>query len=241
MSTGAHDDAFKYYRGRPPYAPSMAARLAQALAFNEGTRILDVACGNGALAEVITPHVGHITGLDISAKMLSVAFQNPKVRYVEWDFNRQPPYRDGRFHHMLIGRALHWLLPEKIVETCDASLEPGASVVVCASRFELADWYLSFRHLLRDYGRLGLSPGERARDRLSAVGFRGQGTITERVQVRMTPGFLLMHALSFQPVTKAIEANLDGFKARLAEMIRPVMSDGYVTATCVTTADAWTR
>lgn len=241
MSAGSHDDAFKYYRGRPPYSPTMAARLAKALKFDERTRILEVACGNGALTEVIAPHVGHITGLDISAKMLSVAFQDPKVRYVEWDFNRQPPYRDGRFHHMLIGRALQWLSAEKILETFNASLAPGASVVVCTSRFDLTGWYLSFRHLLRDYGRLGISPGENARDRLSLVGFRHQGTITEGVQVRLTPDYVLMHALSFQPVTKTIEANLDSFKSRLAALIRPAMSNGCVTAMCTTTADAWTR
>lgn len=241
MSSGAHDDAYRYYEGRPPYSPKMAARLARELSFNENTRILEIACGNGALSRVLAPHVGHITGLDISVKMLSVAFQDPKIRYVEWDFNRQPPYSDGRFHHIAIGNALHWLSPQKLLDTFNESLEPGASLVVCTSRFDLSGWYLSFRHLLREYGKLGINPSQRAQERLQLIGLRHQGTVTERFQVTMTPGDVLLNALSFQPVTKAIEANLASFKSRLAPLLRPAMSNGHLTATCISSAGAWTR
>jgi SAM-dependent methyltransferase len=242
MSSGVHDDAARYYEGRPPYSPKMAARLAGALKFDGSTRILELACGNGSLSKVIVPHVGHITGLDLSAGMLAVAFKDPKIRYVQWDFNRQPTYReDRRFHHILIGRALHWLSFQRLLDTFRESVEPGGSLVVCNSTFERSEWYVAFRHLLQDYGRLGLNPGRKALEALPAIGFRPQGVITERFPVTLSPDLLLQLALSFQPVTKAIEANAAEFKSRAEALLDPLMKDGAATATCLTTAHAWTR
>src|SRR5690349_1288925 len=155
MSAGVYDEAFKYYKGRVPYSPKMAARLAAGLGFNGNTRIRELACGDGSLSRVIVPHVGHITGLDISAGMLSVAFQDPKIRYVQWDFNGQPIYsEDRRFQHVVIGRALHWLSLGRLSDTFSQSVEDGGCLVICGSSFEPTDWYVNFRHLLENYGRL---------------------------------------------------------------------------------------
>ncbi len=39
-------------------------------------RVLDVGCGTGMILRRIAPHVAHVTGIDFSAEMLKVAFQN---------------------------------------------------------------------------------------------------------------------------------------------------------------------
>ncbi|HVF73455.1 MAG TPA: methyltransferase domain-containing protein [Acidimicrobiales bacterium] len=51
------------------YADRIMARLDP----QPGERVLDIGCGNGALALGIAPHVGEVVGLDISGPMLATA------------------------------------------------------------------------------------------------------------------------------------------------------------------------
>ena len=52
-----------------PYADVVVERLAPQV----GERVLDVGCGNGALALAVAPRVGEVVGLDISGPMLDCA------------------------------------------------------------------------------------------------------------------------------------------------------------------------
>lgn len=77
-----------------------AARVVEALGFVAPERVLDVACGTGALARRIAPRVmpgGRVIGVDVSPAMLAVARQ--RAPELEWCEGRAEalPFADAAF------------------------------------------------------------------------------------------------------------------------------------------------
>jgi ubiquinone/menaquinone biosynthesis C-methylase UbiE len=100
--------AVPYFLG--PWAP----RLVELAAFQQGERVLDLACGTGVVARLAAPHVGvtgHVTGLDLNAGMLAVARALP------------PPS----------GASITWIEGSAMaLDLADASLD----VIVCQQGFQ---------------------------------------------------------------------------------------------------------
>jgi ubiquinone/menaquinone biosynthesis methyltransferase len=59
-------------------------RLVEATAATQGTRALDLACGTGDLAFLLSERGAHVTGLDITPAMLSLARAKPEGARVHW-------------------------------------------------------------------------------------------------------------------------------------------------------------
>ena len=65
----------------------LAREVVAAAALSTGERVLDVACGTGALTRLLAAGVGptgSVVGLDVNAEMLSVAAMSVPDRHVEW-------------------------------------------------------------------------------------------------------------------------------------------------------------
>lgn len=117
-------------------APATAGVL-DAAALQPGERVLDVACGSGALTraawQAVAADGGEVVGTDISEQMLSEAAEHsPDCRFVRADAqaldDSVPP---GHFDAVLCGLGLMYMPdPEAAVVTMARCLRPGGRMAV---------------------------------------------------------------------------------------------------------------
>jgi SAM-dependent methyltransferase len=95
---------------------------------------LDIASGDGVLAELISEHARSVTCLDISATVVSAARKRLRdranVAYCRGDMHRLP-FADGRFDHVFAMHALPYARqPEKILAEAARVLRPSGRLIV---------------------------------------------------------------------------------------------------------------
>ena len=76
-------------------------------------RALDFGCGTGILGALVMPHVGSVTGIDVSSGLLEVAArQNPDARYQHYD-GGAIPYKEGSFDLAFASCVFHHIEPDE--------------------------------------------------------------------------------------------------------------------------------
>jgi len=96
--------------------------------------VLDVASGDGVLAELIAERARSVTCVDISAKVLAAARKrlrsSGKVRYCQADMSTLP-FAPSSFDHVFLMHALQYALtPATVIERAAATLRPGGCLIV---------------------------------------------------------------------------------------------------------------
>jgi SAM-dependent methyltransferase len=220
-------DLYKY---RTPYSSGFFTKLAGALPCRPETRLLDIACGTGVLSVGMEKFVGSITAMDSSADMLAIAPRHPKITYLHGDLNAEP-LRSPRVDHVMIGRAIHWLEPEKLRASLDSVLAPEGRIAICSSGLAgQVPWVGEFQQLRRQYEsrrEMNITHSD-AMKRLPAIGLQPLGRIVDQVTTRAKPDVIFRHALAYGTSRFEILADEARFKERLAAIIRPAMRDGLV-------------
>jgi SAM-dependent methyltransferase len=95
----------------------------------EGKRVLDLGCGKGRFAKVLSEHGAQLVGLDLSAAMLSAAANLDRVRATA----RRLPFRSLSFDRVLAVEVFEHLAPESLDQVCAEVrrvLRPGGKFVV---------------------------------------------------------------------------------------------------------------
>ena len=104
--------------------------LVDALKPLSGERILDLGCGTGYLANLISEKGAEITGIDSSEEMISKA----KREYPHIDFrvlSATDFYFDSLFDAVFSNATLHWILQKQKVINCGYDcLKPGGRFVM---------------------------------------------------------------------------------------------------------------
>jgi ubiquinone/menaquinone biosynthesis C-methylase UbiE len=101
--------------------------------------VLDVACGPGVLTCAFAKVARHVTGIDITPKMLEQARalqETSRVRNVGWLFGDvyQMPFDAGRFSMIITRYALHHLeRPDAVVAEMARVCQPEGQVVIIDS------------------------------------------------------------------------------------------------------------
>ena len=101
--------------------------------------VLDVACGPGVLTCSFAKVARHVTGIDITPKMLDEARalqETSQVRNVSWQLGDvyHMPFEDGCFSMIITRYALHHLeRPEAVVAEMARVCQPGGQVVIIDS------------------------------------------------------------------------------------------------------------
>lgn len=126
-----------YVRGRPPYAPDLAAALANLLALDGRGRLLDVGCGPGVLTLPLAPWVAEAVGVDPDPGMLAEAARRADavgIGNVRWVRARGEdlPGDLGRFRLATFGQSFHWMDRPRVATTMRDVLEPGGALVLVA-------------------------------------------------------------------------------------------------------------
>jgi ArsR family transcriptional regulator len=98
--------------------------------------VLDIACGDGVLAELMTGQARSVTGVDISPTLIAAARERLKgdahVTFVEGDMHALP-LEAGRFDHVFLMHALAYTRrPHDAVREAARVLRPGGRLVVAA-------------------------------------------------------------------------------------------------------------
>jgi ubiquinone/menaquinone biosynthesis C-methylase UbiE/predicted transcriptional regulator len=98
--------------------------------------VLDIACGDGVLAELLVEHARSITGVDVSATLIAAARARLKshaqVTLLEGDMHALP-LEDARFDHVFLMHALAYTRrPQEVLREAARVLRPGGRLVVAA-------------------------------------------------------------------------------------------------------------
>ena len=98
--------------------------------------VLDVASGDGVLAELIAERATSVTCMDISAKVLAAGRKRlgkvANVEFCQGDMNA-PPFASKRFDQIFLMHALSYAHePKTVLAGCARLLRPGGSLVVVA-------------------------------------------------------------------------------------------------------------
>ena len=125
----------QYESARPPYGAAFFSTVARRLAFERGTRLLDVGTGPGLLSIGFAPFCGEVVGVDpepamIEAARSSVEREGGAVRLVEGRLEDLAESL-GTFGAVTIGRAIHWLDPEPARNALNSLVAPQGSILVC--------------------------------------------------------------------------------------------------------------
>jgi len=80
--------------------PAMMELLPEEL---NGCRVLDAGCAAGWYVDMLTKRGAEVTGVDVSAKMISVARSriNGKAEVFQHDLEERLPFEDGTFDYII--------------------------------------------------------------------------------------------------------------------------------------------
>lgn len=96
-------------------------------------RVLDVGCGVGKTDRLLAPHLGALTGVDVSSASIARARrENPAVRYESYD-GRTLPFPGESFDAAFLICVLHHVLPQDrvaLLTEVKRTLRPGGWLLV---------------------------------------------------------------------------------------------------------------
>lgn len=198
-NAAAFDDAdvASAYRHRVPYPPATFDLLLQLL--DPGCRVvLDVGCGEGALARPLAPRVDRVDAVDPSAPMLDAGRRapggdHPSIRWIQGraeDVKFEKPYG-----LVCAGASLHWMDWEIVMPRFESVLTPAGQVAIVGSDDSTVPWRDELLQLIRTYS---VSPEWRYLDLAAELEARDLFRLTGR-EVLTGPEFV-------QPVDDWIES-----------------------------------
>jgi len=137
------DRAAAYYdetRGFPVgVAPKVGAFVADRLAFNQTTNLLEVGVGTGRIALPLAPYVGSIIGIDISWQMMGKLQQKSggdNIHLAAADAH-QIPFADNSFDVVYITHVLHLVPnPIRVLQEINRVVKPDSMFVHMRNRYD---------------------------------------------------------------------------------------------------------
>jgi SAM-dependent methyltransferase len=123
-----------YVRGRQPYAPGLAQRLVEALELDGSGRLIDVGCGPGVIANLLSPYFADVVGVDPDSEMLTEASRMAIERglgNVQWvqALAEELPGDLGSFDVATFAQSFHWMERERVATQMLEVLVPGGAWV----------------------------------------------------------------------------------------------------------------
>lgn len=123
-----------YVRGRLPYAPGLADRVAAVLSLDGRGRLLDVGCGPGVVTLRLAPFFEEAVGVDPDPGMLAEANHRATaagVANARWVRARaeELPADLGPFRVATFAQSFHWMDRDRVAATVLGMLEPGGALV----------------------------------------------------------------------------------------------------------------
>jgi SAM-dependent methyltransferase len=123
-----------YVQGRPPYAPGLADRIAEALSLDGTGRLLDVGCGPGVATLALAHRFAEAIGVDPDAEMLAEAQRQAEIAgitNVRWVQARAEELSLdlGAFRVASFAQSFHWMDQPLVAAIVYGMLEPDGALV----------------------------------------------------------------------------------------------------------------
>ncbi|WP_293712212.1 class I SAM-dependent methyltransferase [uncultured Parabacteroides sp.] len=115
--------------------PEKITYILEHTTLHKGLKILDVGCGTGILEQyLLTYSPTHITGIDISPRMIDQASSKYAVNTVDFRSMDIMDLKDERFDFIIAYSVFpHFEQPEKLIAHLAELLTPGGELVICHS------------------------------------------------------------------------------------------------------------
>lgn len=127
MKDNFSDIAKQYASFRPEYPDAMIAHIMSFV--NHKEEALDVATGNGQVAQKLANYFTQVSGIDISQQQLEHAIQRPTISY-SVQSAEQTTFRDHQFDLITVAQAIHWFDFTKFHQEIYRILKPDGVFVV---------------------------------------------------------------------------------------------------------------
>lgn len=126
----------KLQEGQPNTAELARLILIYTRTKSEQIRVLDIGCGNGGLARLLTVESGiTYTGIDISETALSAAREiAPDVNFIVADADK-PPSDIGTFDAFVFNEVLYYMNPDRVLPRYHMYATGDAPVFISVLRF----------------------------------------------------------------------------------------------------------
>ncbi len=154
-----------YARFRPDYPRELLERLAARVPRDDSSRLLDLGCGPGTISLAMREWFAEVIGLDVNAAMIGQAEARASdLGASNVRFSIRPAEEIGAelgaFRLITVGRALHWMNREVVIERAYDLLEPGGGFATLRSDDERRDpWRVAADRVIERY----LGPREASR------------------------------------------------------------------------------
>ena len=153
------EDAVPHYlTGRLRYDPRLIRNLVAETGVGTASRVLDLGCGPGFIANAMAPYAGSVTGMDPNARMLEAARKEaaglPNVTYVEgssFDLSGLTP----GLQLVTMGRSFHWMDRDATLAALDPLVAPDGAIALIGDHVingPQNDWYRAMNAKARDAG-----------------------------------------------------------------------------------------
>jgi ubiquinone/menaquinone biosynthesis C-methylase UbiE/predicted XRE-type DNA-binding protein len=159
--------------------------------------VVDIACGDGVLAELIAERARSVTGVDVSPTVIAAARKRlarlANVEFAEGDMHSLPLATAGYDHVFLMHALSYTREPQTVLREAARLLRPGGRLIVAA----LAEHQHEETMRAYDHLNLGISP-ERLRRALGSCGLQVQQCRISSREAR-PPYFEVITALAQAP------------------------------------------
>ena len=180
MNTGFH-----YFSSKPGYAQSYLQPEIIRLIGAHKCKVLDIGCGNGAMATVLTKLGHEVYGCDWDQAGVNLANQGYPGRFVQWDLNRLAvEFPFAGFEAVICTEVIeHLFYPRKLFQLARHVLPAGGQLIVTTpyhgylknlvlSILNKWDWH---HHVNHDGGHIKFFSVNTLRKMMQEEGFEVQG------------------------------------------------------------------
>jgi SAM-dependent methyltransferase len=237
-----------YAQHREPFPPLFFTKAAAAMQLSRNDRLLDVACGTGALAFGFAPYVGSLVGLDPDGQALDYvraeAVRNGiNIELINTTLEDMPD-DSGCFDVVTIGRAQAHLSRDRALARLNTAVSARGKVLICTTLTDdnfSGPWAKEFRAIGRRWGRRKVPAGSE-RKFMAGLPFVMQEQVIFRRGRTVSVDDLLLRALTYSGTTASkLGARKDQFLAELRSAITPHSTHGVVKEVILTVGVIFAR